>query len=270
MLQVREVMDAYDRKYSSQGFRNNDWYYKWGLKLLSPRPGKTLLDIACGLGDLLYYGTQKHLQCFGIDLSPVAVRKARGRAPLARVCVGNGEHLPFQDNTFDNVSILGSLEHFLDPARGLLEVRRVLRWGGRAVILVPNSYYLPDIVWRVWRTGHGPHHKQIVERFATVQEWRAFIESGGLVVRCIKRYNFQWPRSRGDWAWYRANPRRLLGLLAAPFIPFNLSHSFVYLCEKDVGTRDRLYDPPAWPAPPRFTDVAQTRGNYQPSATVVL
>lgn len=255
MVQVKDVMDAYDAKYSEEGFRNSESYYRWALDTLSPSPGESLLDIACGLGDLLYHTVQRQIKSYGVDLSPVAAEKAKRKAPAARVLVGNGQCLPFADGTFDHVTILGSLEHFLDPGKGLLEIRRVLKWGGRALILVPNSFYLPDIIWQVWRTGYGPNHKQIVERFAAAQEWRAFIESGGLTVRRIRRFNFQWPRGRGDWTWYRANPRRLLGLVAAPFIPFNLSHSFLYLCDKDPMTKGQTFDPPYWPAPPRLVDL---------------
>jgi len=253
---LAKVKRAYDARYEADGFRNNDSYYRWALDMLAPRPGGSLLDIGCGLGDLLHYAVQRRVACVGIDLSPVAIERARKRVPDAQLLVGNAEDLPFADGSFDCVTILGSLEHLIDPGTGLLEIRRVLKWQGRALIMVPNSYYLPDIIWNVLRTGYGPNHKQVVERFATSQEWRAFIEAGGLVVRRVKRFNFQWPRTRGDLEWYRANPRRWLGLLAAPFIPFNLSHSFLYLCEKDPSSRGQTFTPPAWPAPPKLSDLA--------------
>jgi len=253
--QVQDVVEAYNHKFAAEGFRNNESYYRWAFDLLAPRSGESLLDIACGLGDLLSYASSKGLICSGLDLSPVAARATHEKVPAAGIVIGAGEGLPFADESFDNVTILGSLEHFMNPGDGVLEIRRILKWGGRALILVPNSFYLPDIVWQVWRTGYGPNHKQIVERFAACQEWRAFIESGGLTVRRIKRFNFQWPRSVDDWGWYRANPKRLLGLLASPFIPFNFSHSFLYLCEKNPATQGQAFDPPYWPAPPRLVDL---------------
>lgn len=248
--QLQDVAKAYDEKFSGEGFRNSDTFYRWALDILNPQPGQVLLDVACGMGDLLYYATQRRVQGFGLDLSPVAVQRTRERVPGVSAVVGNAESLAFADETFDCVTILGSLEHLLDPGKGLLEMRRVLKWGGKMLILVPNSFYLPDIIWRVWRTGYSSSHKQIVERFATAGEWRAFIESGGLAVRQIKSFNYQWPRNRDDWAWYRANPRRWLGFLARPLIPFNLSHSFIYLCEKDPASRGRAFSPPYWPVPP--------------------
>lgn len=255
MPQVDKVMVAYDEKYVGHEFRNPNAYFRLAFRTLSPRIGENLLDIGCARGGFLRLASQHQIKCYGLDLSPVAVKEARERAALAQIIAGNAENLAFGDESFDNVTMLSTLEHLLHPDQGLAEVRRVLKWGGKVLIIVPNSYYLPDIIWQVWRSGHGPNHKQIVERFATVQEWRVFIESAGLKVRRIVKYNFPWPWTRGDWEWYRTNPRRWLGLIASPFIPFNFSNSFLYLCEKEAGTRDQVFVPPPWPAPPKLVDL---------------
>lgn len=254
-IKQNDVAKAYDAKYTAEGFRNGTSYYTWVLKTLAPQAGGRLLDIACGLGDFLLYASQKPLDCYGIDLSVVAVTAARARVPKAKIDEGNAESLAFDDETFDYVTILGSLEHLLDPGKGLLEIRRVLKWDGKALIIVPNAYYLPDIIWQVWHRGYGPNHKQVVERFAAINEWRGFIESGGLKVQRIRRYNYQWPRAKGDWDWYRQNPRRILGLIASPFLPLNLSHSFLYLCSKDSASKGIEFSPPYWPTPPRLVDL---------------
>jgi len=251
--QIEHVREAYDTKFSGDGFRNSASYYRWVLEVLAPNPNSTLLDIACGMGDLLLQACERRLRCHGVDLSSVAIALCRAKVPGASLSVARAEQLPFEDAAFDYVTILGSLEHLLDPGEGLLEIRRVLRWGGRAAILVPNSYYLPDIVWQVLRTGYGPSHKQVVERFATCQEWRNFIESGGLKVCRILRYNYQVPRCRDDILWYRENLKRLLGMMVGPFLPLNLSHSFLYVCEKAPETRGQRFRPPYWPAPPRLS-----------------
>lgn len=254
-VELGDVAHAYNVKYTAENYRNNPSYYLLAIKTLNPKAGSKLLDVACGMGDLLYLASQRQLICDGIDVSDVAVKIARTRAPQASILQGNAEALEFADETFDYVTLIGSLEHLLDPGKGLLEIRRVLKWGGQALILVPNAYYLPDLIWDVWRHGRGPNHKQCVERFAAINDWRAFIESGGLKVQRIRRFNFQWPRARGDWEWYKQNPHRLLKLLATPFIPFNFSHSFIYLCVKDPASQDQEFHPPNWPSPPRLVDL---------------
>ncbi|NLV73452.1 MAG: class I SAM-dependent methyltransferase [Chloroflexi bacterium] len=250
----QDVSQDYDAKYSQDGIRNSETYYRWIISLLEPHPGKRLLDIACGMGDLLLAATRQKLASFGVDISIIALNTARSHAPDARYALCDAESLAFPDQSFDYVTMLGSLEHLFSPGTGLLEIRRVLKRDGKALILVPNAYYLPDLVWQVGHHGIGPNHKQMVERFAAVNEWRGYIETAGLRVQKVKRYNLMLPRSKDDWAWYRKRPRRFLHLLARPFIPFNFAHSFLYLCTKAhiVGLAPT---PPEWPAPPRLVDL---------------
>ena len=120
-----------------------------------------------------------------------------------------GESLPFVDGAFRYVTSLGSLEHYLDPLAGVRELARVLAPDGTCAVMVPNSFYSGDI-WRVIRTGEGPDHHQDPQRFASRSEWAALLETGGLRVRDVRRYDkFKWWKS---------------------LLPFNLAYCFVYLC----------------------------------------
>jgi len=229
---LREVIAAYDRIYSAKGIRDSDSYYAWIAKLMALAPGSSVLDVACGEGLFLKYAERRELQTFGVDISPVALKVAQGNLKAPRLFQADGEALPFRTGQFAGVACLGSLEHYLHPEKGLREIRRVLANDGIAALALPNSYYLVDIVWQVWRTGHGPDNKQEVERFATVREWEAFLESGGLQVLRVYKHNFRFPRSLADLRFYRSRPRKILNLLVAPFVPFNLSNSFVFICRK--------------------------------------
>jgi SAM-dependent methyltransferase len=191
-----------------------------------------LLDVACGEGHLIRFARQRGVEAFGIDFSLNASLRAQLNVGSPVVALADGEALPFPDGSFDYVMNLGSLEHFLNPLRGVQEVRRLLRHEGQAAFLLPNSYYLADIIWHVWRTGYGVSHRQLLERFATFREWADLLEQGGLRVKKASRYNFCFPRSCDDWRWYLERPQRLLNLLIAPFVPFNLSYSFLYVCTK--------------------------------------
>ena len=132
----------------------------------------------------------------------------------------------------DYLTNLGSLEHFVDPHKGVREMVRVLRPDGVAAIVLPNAFYAVDLIWWVWRKGRSASHKQPIERFAACEDWRELLEADGLKVAKRFRYNFMFPRSRLDWKWYRRFPTKLLDLIASPFIPFHFSFSFLYLCRK--------------------------------------
>ena len=229
---LRDAIAAYDRIYSDKGIRDSDSYYDWIVKLMGLAPGSSVLDAACGEGLFLKYAEKRGLRGFGVDISSAALKLARGNVDAARLCQADGESLPFRNGQFAGVACLGSLEHYLHPEKGLQELRRVMSDDGIAALALPNSYYLVDIVWQVWRTGHGPDNKQELERFATVREWEAFLESGGLRVLRIYKHNFRFPRSMADLRFYRSRPRKILNLLVSPFVPFNLSNSFVFICAK--------------------------------------
>jgi ubiquinone/menaquinone biosynthesis C-methylase UbiE len=238
-LTSSEIAHVYDELFKEESrLRDSDAFYKWVFGRLQPQPGGRLLDVACGEGLFIQVARQHGVKGLGVDLSSQAAGLARRRlgapvdAATAVVSVANGEHLPFADQSFDYVTNIGSLEHFLDPLLGVQEMRRVLRPGGVAAVILPNSYYLVDIIWEVWRTGYSVSHHQPLERFATFREWWDFLESGGLRVVKGYKYNFCFPRSKADWQWYRQHPRKVLNLLVSPFIPFNLSNHFLYVCER--------------------------------------
>ena len=229
---LRSAIAAYDRMYSGKGIRDSDSYYSWMVRLMGLAPGSSVLDVACGEGLFLKYAEKSGLRTFGVDISTVALKLARRSLDMSHLFQADGESLPFRAGQFDGVACLGSLEHYLHPDKGLQEIRRVLSDDGVAALALPNSYYLVDIVWQVWRTGHPPDNKQELERFATVREWEAFLESGGLRVLKVYKHNFRFPRSVGDLRFYRSRPRKILNLLVSPFVPFNLSNSFVFICAK--------------------------------------
>lgn len=227
------IVQAYDEWYGNAGdLRESDEFYRWVLGRLQPQAGGRLLDVACGEGHLVKWAQQRGVRGAGIDLSPVAARRAGRVAPGSLASVADGERLPFPAASFDYVTNMGSLEHFVDPVRGVREMARVLRPDGRAAVFLPNSYYLVDILWHVWRTGYSVSHRQLIERFATAHEWRDLLEEGGLKVQHIHAYNYRLPRTAADWEWYRRHPRKWLNLLAAPLIPFHLSYSFLFIASK--------------------------------------
>ena len=228
---ISDVISAYDKEYeTSDLFRDSDRVYKWVLDVLSPQKEATLLDVAFGLGLLLKYAVQRNISCFGIDLSMSAAAQVHRQSPAMHVLIADGEKLPFPNHYFNYITNLGSLEHFINPDQGIKEMRRVLKKDGCAAILLPNSYYLLDIVQKVMLKGIGPTHHQIIERFATYHEWETLLQRNGFTVKASYKYNFFLPKNKEDWDWFLKHPKRLVPPLIAPFIPFNLSFSFLYIC----------------------------------------
>jgi ubiquinone/menaquinone biosynthesis C-methylase UbiE len=105
-------------------------------------PGMRVLDIATGTGlsaeaALAAVGPTGHVTA--ADLSPAMAEKARerlGTAPNVSISVEDGQALSFSDGSFDAVLCNLGLMFFPDPVRGLSELRRVLRSGGRVAVSV--------------------------------------------------------------------------------------------------------------------------------------
>jgi SAM-dependent methyltransferase len=232
-ISTQELTSSYDELFAtSDRLRDSDAFYRWVLDRLDPQPGQRLLDVGCGEGLLVKFARQRGLKAFGIDLSPVGTQIARRTAAEAVIARVDGERLSFPEGSFDLAANVGSLEHFIHPQAGVQEMRRVLRPGGLAALVLPNSYYLADILWHVWRKGYSVSHNQPLERFASYREWWEFLEAGGLEVVRGYKYNFRFPRSASDWGWYRRHPRKFLNLLLAPVTPFNLSYHFLFICRR--------------------------------------
>ncbi|PQM49184.1 Demethylmenaquinone methyltransferase [Mycobacterium talmoniae] len=107
---------------------------------LGLRSGSTVIDIGCGPGNFTgWFGTQVAPDglAVGVDASPAMLRRAV--ADNSGGCVaylrGDAENLPFADGVADAVSCLAALYLINNPSQAVSELTRVLKPGGRVVIL---------------------------------------------------------------------------------------------------------------------------------------
>jgi ubiquinone/menaquinone biosynthesis C-methylase UbiE len=105
----------------------------WRRWLASGARGRTL-DVGCGTGrGLPLYGAD--VRAIGLDPAWDSLCRARRRAPRVPLVQGNAEVLPFRAGTFDTVVASLVFCSVAEPARGLAEVKRVLRPDGRLRML---------------------------------------------------------------------------------------------------------------------------------------
>ena len=96
--------------------------------------GRDILEIGCGEG-MMFEGTG--VQPVQMDVSFTRVKRAVEKSRV--LLCADGYHLPFAAGSFDVVLLIAVLEHTSEPWRILAEARRVLRPGGRAIMVVPND-----------------------------------------------------------------------------------------------------------------------------------
>ncbi|WKW46676.1 bifunctional demethylmenaquinone methyltransferase/2-methoxy-6-polyprenyl-1,4-benzoquinol methylase UbiE [Myroides sp. JBRI-B21084] len=152
--QVEQMFDTISGNYDSlnrmislgtdQGWRRNV------LKMVSSTNPESILDIATGTGDLaILLAKSNAKRIVGLDLSAgmLEVGKAKIKAlnlqQTIEMIQGDSENLPFQDNTFDAITVAFGVRNFENLEKGLSEIARVLKPNGIFVILetsVPTKF----------------------------------------------------------------------------------------------------------------------------------
>jgi demethylmenaquinone methyltransferase/2-methoxy-6-polyprenyl-1,4-benzoquinol methylase len=115
------------------------------------RPGDRVLDACCGTGDLAITARARGADVVGVDFSERMLERARRKEPQIEWVQGDVLALPFEDSSFDVVTVGFGVRNVEDLEAGLRELRRVLRPGGRLGILeitTPRGRLAP--FYRVW------------------------------------------------------------------------------------------------------------------------
>jgi SAM-dependent methyltransferase len=107
-----------------------------GLRRIGIRPGNALLDIGCGPGGFCQLAVEAGARVTGLDASPAMLEVARERLPDARFDVGDMEHLPYDEDSFDVVTLFNCLQFCPAPLMALTEARRVAKPGATVFVVV--------------------------------------------------------------------------------------------------------------------------------------
>jgi demethylmenaquinone methyltransferase/2-methoxy-6-polyprenyl-1,4-benzoquinol methylase len=112
------------------------------LKLVSDKNPKTVLDIATGTGDLAILMTNTSAEkIIGLDISAGMLEvgrnkiRAKNLSDKIEMILADSENMPFEDNTFDAITVAFGVRNFENLEKGLAEILRVLKPNGIFVIL---------------------------------------------------------------------------------------------------------------------------------------
>ena len=121
------------------------------------RPGDAVLDACCGTGDLAIAAKRAGGRVTGLDFSERMLMRARGKSDSIDWVLGDVMALPFDDASFDAVTVGFGIRNVPDLEVGLSELGRVLRPGGRVACLEitrPEGMLKP--FFRLWFDGLVP------------------------------------------------------------------------------------------------------------------
>ncbi len=129
--------------------KESDAFFEQALRypdiaqVISRLQPKTLLDVGCGSGYLakLLKARLPGLVVHGVDISSVALERARDHLDQIWQVDLDKNDLPVSSEQYDTVTCIEVLEHLYDPDHAIGEIARVLAPGGYTVVSVPNLAY---------------------------------------------------------------------------------------------------------------------------------
>ena len=173
------------------------YWRKRAVDLLDPMGSDHILDVATGTCDIVIEIASRNLsvRIFGIDFSQRMLDLGRTKVTQNNYDksisfqIGSGEHLPFANESFDGVICAFGIRNFANVQMGLREFYRVLKPGGRIVILefsVPQNQFLNAVYGCYFNlilpkignliSGHSNAYSYLPESVANFPNQKKFVE----------------------------------------------------------------------------------------------
>ena len=148
-----EIAPRYDLINDLQSFGLHRAWKRKVVELAAAQSGMTALDVCCGTGDIAFALSERGAEVVGLDFSVPMLRVAAARKDgIASFMQGDAQQLPFPDDTFDVVTVGYGLRNLACWQRGLEEMWRVAKPGGRLLVLEFGKP--PNAVWRALYFGY--------------------------------------------------------------------------------------------------------------------
>ena len=172
--------------------------------------GQSILAVGSGTGRI----HNLSFDCFAVGIDPLSHSYFNSSSGSnAHVFTGIGEHLPFQDETFDSVWTFNVIDHMIEPEKALREICRVLKPEGELYLMV-HCFSLPDSINKIldYFDRLHPHHFSIGELSDMIDQSGFNIQSSRTAETEIK--------------FFDRPPRNSLKLAAAKYV-FRIRETYV-------------------------------------------
>lgn len=183
--QVAEMFDDVASKYDflnrflSMGI-DQGWRKKAIRRLTSIKP-HSILDVATGTGDfaIMTYKMLKPGKITGIDISKGMLEVGREKVAKEKLSAhiemieGDSENLPFKDNSFDAVTVSFGVRNFQNLEKGIAEMYRILRPGGKLVILEFSRPKNPvfKLLYKIYMQVVTPNVGKMISKSKTAYQY---------------------------------------------------------------------------------------------------
>lgn len=166
--------------YYQEGVKDNFFQWLWhthkitlAKKIIKNIDFLNCLDIGCASGFMTseIYKAYPHARYWGVDIYDKAIEFAKKNYPHINFKKASATKLPFKDENFDLILCFETIEHVEDPKICLMEIKRILKKNGTAIITMDSGNLLFRIVWWFWEKTKGKvwqgahlhpfHHNQL-------------------------------------------------------------------------------------------------------------
>lgn len=226
-----EIAPGYDRMNHLLSM-NVDRLWRWKtVRILKPQAGDRILDVCTGTGDLAFSFAKSHNGACHVDASDFCremleigeQKRIKRNVENVSFAQADAQQLPYPDNTFDFVSVAFGLRNVADTDRGLRELSRVTKVGGKVAVL---EFSNPR--WQPFKSLYGFYFDRILPRI------------GQFLARNQSDAYKYLPESVGEFPCYEALVQRMQAakMEHVSFRPFSFGIATLY-----VGTKSDAVNP---------------------------
>ncbi len=177
---LREKIESVEYSYALHEYRN----FK----------NMKVLDVGSGNGYVLSKYASEGAEVFGVDLTETGIELCQKRFNYLGLNgdfrVADAQNLPFEDNTFDCVCSMGVLHHVPDTQRAVDEIYRVLKPGGRLILMFYHRNSAKyQFKYRVWSWFTGKSMQQLANEFDGVGNPKGAVYSKSELANVLKNFS---------------------------------------------------------------------------------
>lgn len=183
--------------YYQKGIENNILQRTWHTNKLAAvvssikfKPA-TILDVGCASGWFISKLAINFpaAKCYGIDIYDKAIAYGKKQYPHITFAMGDAHRTPFKKESFDLVVCTEVLEHVDDPKAVLLEIKRVLKKNGVAIIELDSGSWLFSLSWSLWRKFHGKIWNESHQHSFNIRKLTQMIHGCSYEIVSKKKFN---------------------------------------------------------------------------------